>query len=277
MSDTKPAEPLASTARWTASVRAMEHARRDRLFEDPWAHLLAGEEGAAWIAQRTPEAVAPIVLRTRFFDDFLQRVTTQEGIRQVVLMAAGLDTRAFRLPWPEGARIYELDRAAVLDHKEAILRAAGAQPGCWRAVAEADLTGPWKEALEAAGIDLQAPAAWLLEGLLFYLPDVVVTRLLDEVASLAAPGSWLGFDIINSTTLTSPLTRGWIEMQARSGAPWIGTLDDPEGFLAARGWQATLSQAGAADANHGRWPFPVIPVGMAGIPHNWFVVAKKSG
>jgi len=77
--------------------------------------------------------------------------------------------------------------------------------------------------------------------------------------------------------LTSPLTRGWIEMQARSGVPWIGTLDDPEGFLAARGWQATLSQAGAADAIHGRWPFPVIPVGLPGIPHNWLVVAKKSG
>lgn len=277
MSDTEPAEPLASTARWTASVRAMENAREDRLFADPWALLLAGKEGAAWIAQRTPESVAPIVLRTRFFDDFLQRVTSQEAMRQVVLMAAGLDTRAFRLPWPEGARMFELDQAPVLQHKEAVLHAAGAQPGCRRATAEADLTGPWQEALVGAGFDPREPAAWLLEGLLFYLPGEVVTRLLDEVASLAAPGSWLGFDIINSTMLTSPLTRGWIEMQAKSGAPWIGTLDDPEGFLAARGWQASLSQAGAADANHGRWPFPVIPVGMPGIPHNWFVVAKKLG
>jgi len=275
MSKTEPADSLASTARWTASVRAMENARENRLFADPWALLLAGEEGAAWIAQRTPEAVVPIVLRTRFFDDFLQGITAQKSIRQIVLMAAGLDTRAFRLPWPEGTRIYELDQTPVLRYKEAVLRAAEAEPACRRRAVEADLTASWKEVLVGAGLNVQEPSGWLLEGFLFYLPGEVVTRVLDEVSSLAAPGSWLGFDIINSAMLTSPLTRGWVEMQARSGAPWIGTLDDPEGFLAARGWQATLTQAGADDANHGRWPFPVIPTRMAGMPHNWFVVAKK--
>jgi methyltransferase (TIGR00027 family) len=264
MSETERGDALASTARWTASVRAMENTREDRLFEDPWALLLAGQEGAAWISQRTPESVMPIVLRTRFFDDFLQRIAAQDSIRQMVLMAAGLDTRAFRLSWPEGTRIYELDRAPVLQYKESMLRAAGA-----------DLTASWKEALVGAGFDLQEPSGWLLEGFLFYLPGGVLTRLLDEVASLATPGSWLSFDIVNSAMLTSSLTRGWLEMQARSGAPWIGTLDDPEGFLAARGWQATLSQAGADDANHGRWPFPVLPTRMPGVPHNWFVVAKK--
>jgi methyltransferase (TIGR00027 family) len=94
------------------------------------------------------------VLRTRFFDDFLQRITAQESIRQVVLMAADLDTRAFRLRWRDGTRIYELDQPQVLQHKEAVLRAAGAEPTCRREVAEADLTRPWKEALVAAGFDL---------------------------------------------------------------------------------------------------------------------------
>ena len=275
MSETEPGDALASTARWMASVRAMENRREDRLFEDPWALLLAGQEGAAWISQRTPESVVPIVLRTRFFDDFLQRITAQDSIRQIVLMAAGLDTRAFRLGWPEGTRIYELDRAPVLEYEESMLRAAGAQPGCRRQAVGVDLTASWKEALVGAGFDLQEPSGWLLEGFLFYLPGGVLTRLLDEVASLAAPGSWLGFDIVNSAMLTSSFMRGWLEMLARSGAPWIGTLDDPKGFLAARGWQATLSQAGADDANHGRWPFPVLPTRMPGMPHNWFVVAKK--
>jgi hypothetical protein len=84
----------------------------------------------------------------------------------------------------------------------------------------------------------------------------------------------MGFDIINSTVLTSPWTRQWVEMQAKSGAPWIGTLDDPGGFLAARGWKATLTQAGANDANYGRWSYPVIPTTMPDMPHNWFVIAQ---
>jgi len=277
MSKIGQGDGLVSTAYWTAAVRAMENEREDRLIEDPWALLLAGAEGAAWIEQHTPESVVPIVLRTRFFDDFLRRITAQESIRQIVLMAAGLDTRAFRLAWPEGTSIYELDRHPVLQYKEAVLHAAGAKPGCRRRAVGADLTAPWKEALAGAGFDLEQPSGWLLEGFLFYLPSEVLTRLLDEVACLAAPGSWLGFDIVNSAMLTSPITRGWLEMQAGAGAPWIGTLDDPEGFLAARGWQASLSQAGAEDANHGRWPFPVFPVKMPGVPHNWFVTAEKAG
>lgn len=92
---------------------------------------------------------------------------------------------------------------------------------------------------------------------------------------MAAAGSWLGFDIINSVMLTFPLTQKWVEMQAKAGAPWIGTMDDPVEFLAARGWQANLTQAGAEDASYGRWPFPVIPTTMPGIPHNWFVTAQK--
>ena len=133
---------LGSTAHWTAAVRQMESAREDRLFSDPWAAALAGEEGAQWIAQRTPDSVVPIVLRTRYFDDFLQRVTSQNAIRQVVLMAAGLDTRAFRLAWPAQTRIFELDQVAVLAHKERVLSAAGALPACDRRTVGVDLTTP---------------------------------------------------------------------------------------------------------------------------------------
>jgi methyltransferase (TIGR00027 family) len=95
--NTKADSLLSATARWTAAVRAMESAREDRLFDDPWATVLAGKDGAEWIETRSPDSVLPIVLRTRFFDGFLQRVAIEEGIRQIVLVAAGLDTRAFRL------------------------------------------------------------------------------------------------------------------------------------------------------------------------------------
>ena len=94
---------------------------------------------------------------------------------------------------------------------------------------------------------------------------------------MAAPGSWLGFDIINSLVLSSPYTRKWVEMQAQEGAPWIGALDDPLGFLAARGWKASVSQAGEPEANHGRWRLPVLPVLMPDMPHNWYVTAQKVG
>ncbi len=266
---------LGSTARWTASVRARESAREDRLFNDPWAAALAGQEGQAWIEQRSADSVAPIVLRTRFFDDFLQRITRQNVIRQVVLMAAGLDTRAFRLNWPEQTRLFELDQPSVLQYKEQILRSAGAQPACVRQTIEVDLTAPWHETLIDHGFDPHRPSVWLLEGFLFYIAKNSLTQLLDEVTSLAVPGSWLGFDIINSTMLTSSWSRQWVEMQANAGAPWIGTMDDPVEFLANRGWQATLTQAGANDANHGRWPYPVIPTTMPDIPHNWFVIAHR--
>jgi methyltransferase (TIGR00027 family) len=268
-------ELLGATARWTAAVRARESVREDRLFDDPWAAALAGQEGEAWIEGRSADSVAPIALRTRFFDDFLRRITLDNAIRQVVLMAAGLDTRAYRLNWPAGTRLFELDQSPVLTYKEQILRSAGAQPACERQAIEADLTAPWQERLVQGGFDPGRPSGWLLEGFLFYLSDDSLVRILDEVTGMAAPGSWLGFDVINRNTLTSPWTRQWIQMQADSGAPWMGSLDDPEGFLATRGWQASLTQPGEEGADFGRWTYPVIPRTMPGMPRNWYVVAHR--
>jgi methyltransferase (TIGR00027 family) len=267
---------LASTAYWTAAVRAAESAREERLFDDPWAAALAGPLGRAWIEQRQPGSTLAIVLRTRYYDDFLLRECRENGIRQVVLMAAGLDTRACRLAWPAGVRLFELDQAPVLEHKQAVLDSAGAQPACQRLVVAADLTGPWEAQLEAAGYDPKQPSAWLLEGFLFYLPNADLARLLDRAVSLACAGSFIGFDIINSLILTSPLTKSWVEMQAQSGAPWIGSLDDPRIFLEQRGWQAHLEPVGGPQSNFGRWTLPVIPAEAPGLPHLWFVTGKKA-
>jgi methyltransferase (TIGR00027 family) len=268
---------LANTARWTASARAKESEREDRLFNDPWASALAGEEGAEWLARQagSPLGIAPMIVRTRFFDEFLQDAAHQQGIRQVLILAAGLDTRAFRLEWPGGTRLFELDQELVLQYKEQVLKADGAQPAYERRAIARDLIEPWSEALLSGGYDPQQPSAWLLEGFLFYLPNESITRILNQVSSLSATGSRLGFDIINSLTLTSPITKSWIEMQARLGAPWNGSLDDPEGFLGSRSWQASLTQPGAPDANFGRWTLPVFPVKMPSVPHNWYVTASK--
>lgn len=266
---------LSKTALWTASVRARETRREDRVLTDPWAAALAGEEGAAWLAERSEVSTLPIVLRTRYFDDFLQRISIEEGIRQVVLMAAGLDTRAFRLHWLEGTRLFELDQADLLQYKEQVLQSFDARPTCERCIIQADLTVPWENALIASGFEPQETSCWLLEGFLFYLPTEAILQLIDVVTALAAQGSWIGFDVMNSTVFTSPLTKQWVEMQALSGAPWIGSMDDPEGFLTSRGWSAKLTQAGQLDANHGRWTLPVFPTKMPDMPHNWFVTAKK--
>jgi len=117
----------------------------------------------------------------------------------------------------------------------------------------------------------------LLEGFLFYQPCETIHRILEQVSGLSAPASRIGFDVVNAVTLTSPFTKTWIEMQARSGAPWLGWLDDPETFLAGLGWRAALSQPGAPDAHYQRWTMPVIPVKMPNMPHNWYVTAEKTG
>jgi len=269
-------QSLGATAYWTAAVRALEHERADRLFFDPWAKALAGEIGAAWMAERSPESVVPIILRTRFFDDFLLRIVEHYVIHQVVLLAAGLDTRAYRLQWPQGMRFFELDQAEVMAYKEQVLGMAGAKPAGVRQSIPINLSGDWQAALLQHGFDPAQPAVWMLEGFLFYLAEADLVKILDAVCKLAAPGSWLGFDCINSLVLSSPYTLKWVDMQAAQGAPWIGALDDPLGFLAARGWKADMTQAGAPEADHGRWTLPVLPVLMPGMPHNWYVTARKA-
>jgi len=268
---------LEATACWTAAVRAAETSRDDRLFEDPWAATLAGPEGAAWLAARPPGSTLPIAIRTRFFDDWLHDVAIEAGIRQVVLLAAGLDTRAYRLPWAAATTVFELDRPAVLAGKRDTLAAAGAVPACDLRQVAADLSGDWGGALVGAGLDPAGRTAWLLEGLLFYLPREVIDRILDGVTRLADPGSRLGFDIVNGHVLTSPWTRSWVEMQAAAGAPWIGSMDDPAAELAARGWIASVTQPGSPGANHGRWTLPVVPPEMTEMPHSWYVTAERAG
>src|SRR5262245_11147134 len=111
---------LGLTARHTAAARARESQREDHLFNDPWAERLAGPEGKAWVEQQSFDSGITIIVRTRFFDDFLMRVSAASSLRQVVLLAAGLDTRAYRLPWPNHTHLFEVDQPQVLEYKEQI-------------------------------------------------------------------------------------------------------------------------------------------------------------
>src|SRR5260370_36402302 len=136
-------DTLISTACWIAVVRARESERADRLFNDPWAAGLAGEEGPAWWQRTTggkDENEVGLAIRTRFFDDFLLEVTREHAVRQVVIAAAGMDTRAFRLTWPPQTHLFELDLSPIFVRKEPLLSTAGAVPTCQRHEVPVDLS-----------------------------------------------------------------------------------------------------------------------------------------
>jgi methyltransferase (TIGR00027 family) len=268
-------DAIGATARWTAAARAREREQPDPLVDDPWAARLAGEEGMAWLARQQPGATLPMVLRARFFDDWLLSALDGAGPHQVVLLGVGLETRAWRLAWPAGTTVLEVDRAAVLDEKASVLAHAGAVPACRRLPVAADLVDDWAGAVVVAGLDPAVPTAWLAEGLLFYLPDTTLRDVLATVTRLSAPGSRLGFDIPSRAVLASPWTKPWLDMQAAEGAPWLGTMDDPTTELAALGWTATVTQPGEGATGHGRWTLPVPPAAVRELPHSWYVTAER--
>jgi methyltransferase (TIGR00027 family) len=266
-------DQLAATARWVAAARAVESRRQDRLFDDRWAEALAGDPGRKWLADF--DVTAPIAVRTRFFDDFLLEAVDAPEVRQVVIVAAGMDTRAFRLPWPGGTALFELDQPEVLDLKEEILTVAGATAGGGRRAIGVDLTAEWQGALLDAGFDPRRPSAWLLEGLLVYLPKAAVLDLLNRVSALAAAGSRIGFDLVNRDMLTSPLSRRWLRFLEAAGVPWRFGADEPEQLLAARGWVSPACRSWEEVApSYGR-ALPAAPRALLGIPRSFLVTAHR--
>jgi methyltransferase (TIGR00027 family) len=242
----------------TAAARARESERADRLFEDPWAAALAGEEGFEFLEQE--EALHPnrpkaaFVVRHRFFDDFLLERAV-DGLRQVVLVAAGLDTRAFRLAWPPGVQVFELDQPGVLSYKQAILEEARARAACERKTVAVDLRDDWAPALLDAGYEPMEPVVWLAEGLLFYLPETAVCELLDTTARLSCVGSALGTDTLPSAMLDAASLQAWMRFYADARAPLVFGIDRPEELLAEHGWHPTSRSYRDLAADLGRdWP-----------------------
>jgi methyltransferase (TIGR00027 family) len=278
-------DPLARTALWVAAARAEETKRADRLFEDPFAAQLAGPEGYAALehAATVGGGVAPVIeIRTHWFDERLAAAVAvaaaagagERAIRQVVLLAAGVDARAYRTAWPEGTRLFEVDREWVLAYKAQKL--AGVAPRCDRRAVVVDLADDWPAALVAAGLDVRAPTAWLMEGLLVYLDDESVEKLFARVDATSSPGSVLFCDITGRSLLESPWMKLPIEDMERMGAPWRFGTDDPEGMLAAIGWEANVTEPAVVGARFGRWPFPVVARDVKGVPRSYLVEGRKT-
>ena len=193
---------VGSTALLVATARALEAQKPDPLANDPFAgifcHAVGGSaadvlDGKAPEHQlKTPDSGENFVnfqgARTRYFDDYF-RQAADAGARQVVILAAGLDSRAYRLPWPDGTTIFELDQPQVLDFKREVLTAQGAEPSAERREVAVDLRDDWPQALREAGFDAARPSAWIAEGLLIYLPATVQQQLFTGIDSLASSGS----------------------------------------------------------------------------------------
>jgi methyltransferase (TIGR00027 family) len=193
---------VGSTALFVATARALEAQKPDPLAVDPYAELFCRAVGgpAADVldgkvpdhALKTPEWGEYFVnfqgARTKYFDEYFRRAA-EAGVRQVVILAAGLDSRAYRLDWPAGTTIFELDQPQVLDFKREVLARHGAQPRAERREVAVDLREDWPQALRDSGFDPAKPSAWIAEGLLIYLPAAAQEQLFTGIDGLAAPGS----------------------------------------------------------------------------------------
>jgi methyltransferase (TIGR00027 family) len=249
VADNRGLVPLAGvggTGLTVAGIRAAETERADRLFADPLAAAFVAAAGSPPRQATGRQAAALrlwVVARTVFLDE-LVLAACADGARQVVLLGAGFDTRAFRLPWPPGVRCFELDTPDVLDAKEQVLAAQRAGPGCERITVPGNLLDDWPAALRSASLRPDQPTAWLAEGLLVYLSPDDVDQLLDRVTSLSGPGSRLGLTFRSRAPAdqNSPAVA-----LRRSAAP-----DDPAGWLAGHGWAAHLADPRDVLQAHGR-------------------------
>lgn len=230
-------ESVGATALGVAASRASETAQPDPLIRDDFAYLLVCSAGPAWarLASADPDwfdddeggrrahlmARNYQAVRTHFFDEYFAKAV-RDGVRQVVILASGLDSRAYRLEWPVNTDVFEIDQPKVLAYKAATLEAHGAAPKARRHAVPVDLREDWPAALIAAGFDPTRPTAWLAEGLLPYLPANAADRLFDRITELSAAGSHVaveafGLDSADHTPRRTAWRARTAQMRSRLG------------------------------------------------------------
>ena len=201
---------VGSTALFVAAARALEAQRSEPLALDPYAEIFCRAAGGEWadMVDGTISGSHGAQLldgdfgrhfisfqgaRTKYFDGYFAKAAAA-GVLQVVILAAGLDSRAYRLPWPDGTVIFELDQPKVLDFKREVLAELGDAPRADRREVAVDLRDDWALALAEAGFDAAAPTAWIAEGLLIYLPATAQGQLFEGIDALSSPGSWVAVE-----------------------------------------------------------------------------------
>lgn len=262
--DSPQIDGSALTALMTAAARAIAADRGGALAPDPYARLFVQAGRLAGLLPATSgeeqellwEGIATYLdIRSHYFDSYLAAVATP----QIVQLAAGLDMRAFRLDWPEGTAIYELDQPVLLEFKRSVLASATGplpkRPG--RRVVVADLLGAWPAALLASGFDPGVPATWIAEGALFYLPAQAEPRIVADICRLSAPGSRLVLEHIPEVGRWMADQR-FAEGERVSGVGMTamlesGTRPSPAALLAERGWTTHEETVGDVARRYGRY------------------------
>jgi methyltransferase (TIGR00027 family) len=271
-----PKQAVAATGLLAAAVRAEESRRDDPLFTDPFAERLAGDDGRRLLAEAvaaTGQSPAEIAIRTRFFDEALLDAQS-DGASQVVILAAGMDARAYRLDWRPGTTVYEVDQPQVIAAKDE--RMAGAPSRCHRVAVGIDLAEDWPEALVHQGFSSPAKTAWLVEGLLQYIDAGAVDTLFARIDALSAPGHVLLYNVIGQTLLEAPFLQSTQEFMRRLGAPWVFGTDTPGALVEGRGWTTVVTDVADPGSRWQRWEHPVVPMEVPGVPRGYFVVATKT-
>lgn len=262
------------TALAVAGGRAIESKRTDALVTDPYADALVtaadagvptptrlphpGYEHDEQFEEIWTHTATHMGIRTRFFDEFFAEGWAQ-GIDQFVILASGLDARPWRLDWPEGCTVYEIDQPRVLAFKDEVFAEQDTKPNCLRRPVSIDLREDWPTALGQAGFDPDRPTAWLAEGLLPYLPDEAEERLLRSVHELSAPGSRIAVEHLRSLQSLLDSDHEQFDRVAEQFDVDITDLfydnesrPDPDERLGRLGWQATVSNGDELAAAYGR-------------------------
>jgi methyltransferase (TIGR00027 family) len=296
------ASGVGATATMVAAARAMASRAARPLIDDPFAEPLVRAVGVDVLTRLAAGELSPDVLggdgtvgmqrmtdnmavRTVFFDDFFLAATAS-GISQAVILASGLDSRAYRLAWPAGTTVYEIDQPEVIEFKSRALAAMGATPTAFRRAVAVDLREDWPAALQRAGFDPAKPTAWSAEGLLGYLPPEAQDKLLDAVTELSAPGSRLATE---SAPALDPANEQRVRTRMRSVAEhwrehgfdldltdlfYFGDRNEAAAYLDRHGWHtsgSTLRELFAAN------DLPPIDDDMTGFADLQYVTGTLGG
>ncbi len=289
------ASSVGVTATMVAAARAMATRTDKPLINDPFAEPLVRAVGVDLLARLASGELDPnelndvhdvqdgtsvsggsagamsrmadnMAVRTKFFDEFFL-AATKAGIKQAVILASGLDSRAYRLTWPAGTVVFEIDQPQVIEFKTQTLAELGAAPTADRRVVAIDLRDDWPAALRAAGFDPEQPTAWSAEGLLGYLPPEAQDRLLDTITALSAPGSRFATESARNIEpgdedkMRERMQRIAERWRAHgfdldmTGLVYFGDRNEAAPYLADHGWQLTASSVAELFAANGLPPF----------------------
>jgi methyltransferase (TIGR00027 family) len=270
---------LASSVGVTATMVAAQRvlSNREGLIDDPFAEPLVRAVGLDFFVRaldgeidlgdvdprfNMQRAAQGMAVRTRWFDTLFTDAAAA-GVRQAVILAAGLDARAYRLPWPDGTVVYEVDQPEVIDFKAKTLTDLGAKPTADRRTVAIDLRNDWPKVLRDNGFDSTQPTAWIAEGLLIYLPAEAQDLLFDRINELSAPGSRVATEHIPDVSMFADERSQQISERLKQYGHDIemgdliyhGERSDVIEYLTGHGWDVTAQKTPDAYAANG-FEFP---------------------